>query len=95
MDPTLRVGDKTWTNPWETPEIGDIISFKCFSEEKCGKYAWKAIYNENPIAHRWVSTDPDGCMHIIGDNPEMEWDPAFCLYPHEITIGGVVHKLPF
>lgn len=93
MYPTLKVYDRIWTNPWETPELGDILSFNCFSKEKCGNDTWRALYNESPISHRWVSTDKDGCMHIIGDNKNVNWDPNFCLYPWEIRINGVVHKL--
>lgn len=89
MEPTYKIGDFTYTNPFETPKIGDVISFWCRSKEKCGKmYSYRVI-------HRWVSTDPDGCMHIIGDNPNIEWDKDFCLMPNEIKIEGVEHKLSF
>lgn len=99
MSPTLEIGDRTWTNPWETPEEGDIIHFKCFSPDRCGSNLFDQKYSGNfggnTVMHRWVSTDPDGCMHIIGDNPSYDWDREFCLYPEDIKIEGVVHKLSF
>ena len=89
MDPTLPVGSKVSVNKSETPKIGDMIQFRCTSESKCGKP------RELPTIHRWVSTDPDGCMRIIGDNPKIDWSNEICFYPNEISIEGVVHKLPF
>lgn len=85
MIPTFHPGTLIFTNPLETPEIGDIVSFKCLSKEKCDR--------SGDIVHRLVSVDPDGCMHIYGDNASMNWDPKWCLYPDEISISGVVHKL--
>lgn len=97
MSPTLEIGDRSWTNPWETPKEGDILEFKCLSFERCGSNLWLPIYSGNyggnTVIHRWVSTNPDGCMHIIGDNPAYNWSIEPCLYPSDIEIEGVVHKL--
>ncbi len=86
MDPTLPVGSKVSVNKSETPKIGDMIQFRCVAF-KCGNR------RELPTVHRWVSTDPDGCMRIIGDNPKIDWSNEICFYPNEISIEGVVHKL--
>ena len=96
MYPTIKNGEKFKVYTDQFPKVGDIINFRCLSREKCGD-AWKIDRGGefNTTSHRWVSTDPDGCMHIIGDNVSIEWDENFCLYPTEIEIEGVVHKLPF
>ncbi len=86
MEPTYFAGDWSFTNPVETPVIGDVISFKCQTYDKCDSI-------NTVTAHRLVSIDSDGCMHIIGDNPKYNWDPKFCLYPNEINIIGVEHKV--
>ncbi|NTW30270.1 MAG: hypothetical protein HGA33_03260 [Candidatus Moranbacteria bacterium] len=80
--------DSGWyfTNPFDTPAAGDIVSFRCQNPDKCTKY--------QEILHRLVSTDPDGCMHIIGDNPKYNWDPNYCLYPDDIQMYGVSYPLP-
>ena len=88
MEPTILVGNKILTNPWETPQIGDMLLFRCTSEAKCGNP------RVTPTIHRWVSTDPDGCMRIIGDNTEIDWSNEICFYPSEINIEGVAHKIP-
>lgn len=76
-----------FTNPFSTPHIGDWMGFICLSKEKCGEsYGYE-------IDHRWVSTDPDGCMHIVGDNPKYDWSAAKCLYPSEIKVLGITHVL--
>lgn len=88
MEPTHMVG-KYWsiTNPFETPGVGDVVSFKCNDKVKCkGVYTWL-------ISHRLTEIKPDGCMVIIGDNPKYDWSMNPCYYPDEIDIRGVDHVL--
>jgi len=81
------IGSWQITNPFETPVIGDVVGFICLSKEKCGeRYGYE-------IDHRWVSTDPDGCMHIVGDNPKYDWSKYYCFYHSEIKMLGVNHVL--
>lgn len=83
MVPTYELGSRTFTNPYETPKEGDVVEFICLSKSKCFDR-----YNL-PVIHRWVSTDKDGCMTIIGDNPKYDWERWSCFYPNEIKVVGV------
>ena len=88
MEPTFLVGDITYKAPlwWYSPVEGDVIAFECTNTDKCTGF----------IAHRWTKTDPDGCMHIEGDNQPDAWDTLDygCLMPDEIEIVGAVYKAP-
>lgn len=92
MEPTIFTGDRFIINKFERPRIGDIISFTCLNGTKPSRNG--SICDVPDIVHRLVSIDPDGCMHIYGDNPTYDWPADWCLYPDEIDIHGVVHKLP-
>lgn len=87
MNPTFMDGDFTYTNPFQTPKVGDIIQYRCHSRTKCPTtYDWL-------ISHRLTAIKPDGCMVIIGDNPKYDWSHVYCYMPDEIVIRGVSHKL--
>lgn len=92
MEPTLKPGDWDVLDRKATPKIGDIIVFHCAHENtKCFE-----MYESDRIGHRLTSIDPDGCMHIIGDNKEIfNWDTLPCFPPEDIVIEGVIHKLWF
>lgn len=70
MEPTLLVGERFLVNRFEKPRIGDIISFTCLNgtnPSRNGSICDPPAFVE--VVHRLVSIDPDGCMHIYGDNP--------------------------
>lgn len=96
MEPNVNAGSLLYTNFFETPEIGDIISFHCKSEyrklDKCFDGEEDLII---PITHRLTAIDESGCMTIVGDNPKYQsrWDTLPCYKPEEINISGVVHVL--
>ena len=76
-------------NTLANPIIGDVISFVCLSE-KC----YNPDNDGQVVVHRITAIEPNGCMHIEGDNPlDLEsWDTNDygCLMPDEIKILGVV-----
>lgn len=89
MNPTLMLGDISVTNRFENPNVGDIISFDCVDTSKCG------VSIMTGVIHRLVAVEPNGCMHIEGDNQPSAFDTRDygCLMPSEISIVGVVHPL--
>lgn len=95
MYPTFPCsGTRYFVFSFEKPTIGDIIVFTCL--KGAGNPSRNgSICSTDTAVHRLVSVDPDGCMHIYGDNPTYDWPADWCLYPNEIDIHGVVHKLPF
>jgi signal peptidase I len=88
MDPTLKVGDWLHTDRGVSPKVGDIIEFDC-----TGDSCKNEIVHGRFIIHRLVSIDPNGCLHIIGDNPKYDWSNVPCYMPETIKIAGVVHKI--
>lgn len=98
MEPTIPVGSFLYTNFFETPEIGDIVSFRCKPEyqslDKC-EDGYNGILVD--IGHRLTAIDDSGCMTLVGDNPKYQsrWDTMDCYKPSEIYIKGVTRKLPF
>ena len=82
------VGTMCYVNPFDkTPNIGDVLLFKCFDDYKC--------FGRPTIAHRLVEVRDDGCMVIVGDNPKYDWSTEPCFMPNEIEIIGTEHPLPF
>ncbi len=90
MEPTLKIGEVDGLYYHETPKIGDMISFRCLSDECRSKHF---IPTTMGIVHRLTAIDPNGCMTIVGDNPKYNWSQVPCFMPSEIKIEGVVHKL--
>jgi hypothetical protein len=88
MEPTMVGGDIFFINRFEKPEVRDIIAFTCHQSE-CGTTP------DGGIAHRLVSINQNGCMHIEGDNQPDAYDTKDygCLMPSDISIDGVVYPL--
>lgn len=92
MIPTYPIGSFSYTNPFDrTPEIGDVVLFKCYEFSKCPEtYTWS-------IEHRLVKIE-DGCYHFWGDNPAYIWDDPIhnpCLMRDEFVLQGVVYNYSF
>jgi signal peptidase I len=88
MMPTMLVGDISFINRFEKPVVGDVIAFSC-KTPRCG------VEPGEGLIHRLKSVEPNGCMHIEGDNQPIAIDTIDygCLMPSDISIVGVEHPL--
>lgn len=102
MEPTLQDGETYLSIPPElyTPEMGDMVSFRCINDDRCFDLIPPAIRDRDGLngdiylVKRWVRTEADGCMHLEGDNKENSWDTRSfgCVYPDDIEIFATVWK---
>lgn len=69
MAPTLNDGERIWLNIYSEPQIGDIISFRCFTEKCHGGRA-----SESDFVIKRIIKIENGNYWIEGDNKEHSWD---------------------
>lgn len=102
MEPTLQDGETYLSIPPElyAPQIGDMVSFRCINDDRCFDLIPPEIRDRDGLnqdiylVKRWVRTEPDGCMHLEGDNKANSWDTRSfgCVYPDDIEIFATVWK---
>jgi hypothetical protein len=88
MVPTFPIGSWLYGDYNATPKEGDTIIFDCLPNSRCSEFYGEG-FDDSYISHRWISTNDDGCMVVLGDNRTINHGEP-CYYPDkDIKVIGV------
>jgi len=82
MIPILHSGDRVLVDPRSTPEPGDVV---------VARHPYKSSVR---IVKRLISVEPDGRVHLAGDNPNESTDSrTFGSVSRSDLLGKVIARL--